>query len=78
MEMAVEEEVWVVGYGSLIHRPGFLYTDRVEGYIRCVGVLQCVGVLRVCWGCVQQQQQQQEQQSTAIICIEIATNQQPR
>jgi hypothetical protein len=26
--------IWVFGYGSLVHRPGFEYSRRVEGFIR--------------------------------------------
>jgi cation transport regulator ChaC len=29
-----DEEVWVFGFGSLIHTPGFEYDARVEGFIR--------------------------------------------
>jgi cation transport regulator ChaC len=25
---------WIFGFGSLIHRPGFEYAERVEGYVR--------------------------------------------
>lgn len=26
--------VWIFGYGSLIHKPGFAFSDRVEGHIK--------------------------------------------
>ena len=28
------ENVWIFGFGSLIHKAGFDYAERLEGYIK--------------------------------------------
>ena len=32
--LAVEADVWIFGFGSLIHNPGFEYAARNSGYIK--------------------------------------------
>lgn len=29
-----ERDIWIFGFGSLVHTPGFEYSDSVAGYIR--------------------------------------------
>ena len=31
---AEEENLWIFGFGSLVHNPGFEFTDKAVGYIR--------------------------------------------
>lgn len=34
MSAADEGNVWIFGFGSLIHKAGFEHAERLEGYIK--------------------------------------------